>query len=137
MAPVFGQLVIGPPGSGKTTFCHGMKKFLEAMGRKVSVVNLGKNGVAVSFVILLHTHIKIACIPDPANDNVPYEAAVEVKDLVALEDVMEEFKLGPNGALIYCMEFLEKNIDWLINEIEKVRQNAKTMLLRSVFFALR
>lgn len=26
---------------------------------------------------------------------------------------MANMKLGPNGALMYCMEFLEKNINWL------------------------
>jgi hypothetical protein len=43
-----------------------------------------------------------------------------VQDLVSLEDVMQEFKLGPNGSMIYCMEFLEANIDWLA---EKIKQN--------------
>ena len=32
---VFGQLVIGPPGSGKTTYCHAIKEFLTGVGRKV------------------------------------------------------------------------------------------------------
>jgi len=29
----FGQLVIGPPGSGKTTYCYGMSQFLKAIKR--------------------------------------------------------------------------------------------------------
>lgn len=70
----FGQLVVGPPGSGKTTYCHGMKQFLQAAGRKVAIVNL-----------------------DPANDSLPYDVAVDVADLVSLEEVMAELKLGPNG----------------------------------------
>ena len=71
---VFGQLVVGPPGSGKTTYCNGMQQFLTAAGRKVAVVNL-----------------------DPANDTLPYECAVDIMDLISLQEVMREFKLGPNG----------------------------------------
>ena len=36
-----------------------------------------------------------------------------------LEDVMDMLKLGPNGALMYCMEFLETNFEWLISSIRK------------------
>ncbi len=31
---------------------------------------------------------------------------------------MEEHGLGPNGGLVYCMEYLEKNLDWLIRKLE-------------------
>ena len=86
----WGQLVMGPPGSGKTTYCHGLQQFFAATGRPAVFVNL-----------------------DPANDVVPYEADVDVRDLVSLERVMEEMDLGPNGALVYCMEYLEANVDWL------------------------
>lgn len=33
---------------------------------------------------------------------------------------MEEMELGPNGALIYCMEYLMENTDWLQEELNKV-----------------
>lgn len=71
---VFGQLVIGPPGSGKTTYCHGMQQYLSALGRRVAIVNL-----------------------DPANDVLPYTPEVDVAELVCLDTVMEELQLGPNG----------------------------------------
>ncbi|XP_078433967.1 P-loop containing nucleoside triphosphate hydrolases superfamily protein isoform X2 [Wolffia australiana] len=92
---VFGQIVIGPPGSGKTTYCDGMSQFLRLIGRKVAVINL-----------------------DPANDELPYECAVNVEDLIKLSDVMIEHGLGPNGGLVYCMDFLEKNIDWLQSKLQ-------------------
>jgi GTPase SAR1 family protein len=86
----WGQLVCGPPGSGKTSYCKAMQQFLNAAGRPTIVMNL-----------------------DPANESLPYECAINIYELVALQDVMEAFKLGPNGGLMYCMEFLEKNLDWL------------------------
>ncbi|KAK9154580.1 hypothetical protein Sjap_002060 [Stephania japonica] len=90
----FGQVVIGPPGSGKTTYCNGMSQFLKLIGRKVAVINL-----------------------DPANDALPFECAVNIEDLIKLEDVMNEHSLGPNGGLVYCMDYLQKNIDWLESKL--------------------
>ncbi|XP_017258308.1 GPN-loop GTPase QQT1 [Daucus carota subsp. sativus] len=92
---VFGQVVIGPPGSGKTTYCNGMSQFLPLIGRKVAVINL-----------------------DPANDSLPYDCAVNIEDLIKLSDVMNEHSLGPNGGLVYCMDYLAKNIDWLQSKLE-------------------
>ncbi|NXT86371.1 GPN2 GTPase, partial [Anhinga rufa] len=94
----FGQVVIGPPGSGKTTYCHGMQEFMGRIGRKVTVVNL-----------------------DPANETMPYQCGVDIAELITLPDVMENLKLGPNGGLIYCMEYLEANFDWLQEKLAAFR----------------
>lgn len=91
----FAQLVIGPPGSGKSTYCQAMKEFLEELGRKVSVINL-----------------------DPANHELLYSCYADISELITLEDAMEKLKLGPNGGLVYCMEFLEKNIEWLHSKVD-------------------
>lgn len=40
-------------------------------------------------------------------------------DLISLEDAMEELELGPNGGLVYCMEYLLDNMDWLKDELDK------------------
>ena len=42
-----------------------------------------------------------------------FSCDVNITDLITVEDVMTHLNLGPNGGLIYCMEHLEKNIDWL------------------------
>ncbi len=42
---------------------------------------------------------------DPAAEDFTYEPDLDIKDLISLEDVMEEMGLGPNGGLIYCFEY--------------------------------
>ena len=94
----FGQLVIGPPGAGKTTYCLGMQQFLTALGRKVAIINL-----------------------DFASEQLDDQAAVDIRDLVDLETVMTEMDLGPNGATLYCMEYLEANLDWLDEKLAALK----------------
>lgn len=55
---------------------------------------------------------------DPAAEHFGYELAFDIRDLIVVEEVMEELGLGPNGALVYCMEYLLTNLDWLQNELE-------------------
>lgn len=88
----FAQLVIGPPGAGKSTYCNGMQQFMGAIGRKCAVVNL-----------------------DPANERTSYTAAVDVRELVTLEAIMadDDTRLGPNGGVLYALEELDENVDWL------------------------
>lgn len=50
---------------------------------------------------------------DPANESPPYSPGVDVQALISVGDAMEAYGLGPNGALLYCMEFLQANLDWL------------------------
>lgn len=59
---------------------------------------------------------------DPANDELPYECNIDIRELVNVEDVMVELQLGPNGALLYAMEYIEVNLDWLIARIRKATE---------------
>jgi len=34
-----------------------------------------------------------------------------------VDDVMEELGFGPNGGMIYCLEFLMENLDWFDDEV--------------------
>lgn len=74
-----------------------MKMFIDELGRKCDIVNL-----------------------DFANDILPYTPSVDVRDLISLQDTMEEHKLGPNGGLVYCMEYLLTNIDWLEDQLKEL-----------------
>ena len=44
---------------------------------------------------------------------------VDVRDLVTLSDAMAAHSLGPNGALLFCAEVLERNVDWLETRIKR------------------
>jgi GTPase SAR1 family protein len=48
-----------------------------------------------------------------------YEMASDIRDLISLEDAMEDddLKFGPNGGLIFCMEYFAQNFDWLESEL--------------------
>jgi hypothetical protein len=37
---------------------------------------------------------------------------------MTLQKAMEDFTLGPNGGLVFCMEALLHNIEWLLEQIE-------------------
>ncbi len=40
------------------------------------------------------------------------------KDGFSSRAASQEFGLGPNGGLLYCMDYLEKNLDWLKTALE-------------------
>lgn len=89
-----GVMVMGPAGAGKSTFCNAIISHMTTIGRRAHIVNL-----------------------DPAAEPCKYEFTVDIRDLISLDDVMEELDMGPNGALIYCFEYLLQNLDWLDEEI--------------------
>lgn len=55
---------------------------------------------------------------DPAAEVFEYQPSIDIRDLITLEDVMSELHYGPNGGLIYCLEFLLNNMDWLEEELD-------------------
>ena len=101
----YAQLVIGPSGSGKSTYCKVIQSMSEILNRNVHIINL-----------------------DPAADYLPYDPLIDVRDLITLKDVMEEYKLGPNGGLVFCIEYLLQNFDWFETELDKIAEEDYIMI---------
>ncbi|KAH7638972.1 GPN-loop GTPase 2 [Dermatophagoides farinae] len=110
---LFGQLIIGPAGSGKTTYCHVISQhLLNHLNREVIIVNL-----------------------DPDNETFPYQCHLNIHEMIRMTEVMQNENLGPNGSFLYCMDFLYKNIDWLyqrINEeFSKCKQRIQSTMINN------
>ena len=91
---MFGQLVIGPCGSGKSTYCKGMAELMRELKRKVVVVNL-----------------------DPSNYDLVYDCDIDIRDLVKADEAAVENDLGPNASQIYCLSVLASRLDWLADRV--------------------
>jgi GPN-loop GTPase len=107
-------------GSGKTTFCDGMQQYLRLLGRNAYVVNLDpaneRRGSSA-----LSTRDEGRSNDDSVNGRnpqLPYETLFDaVQEAVKLSSVMEQTGLGPNGGLMYCMEYLEAHADDVVERI--------------------
>ncbi|ENN77659.1 hypothetical protein D910_07636 [Dendroctonus ponderosae] len=88
----FAQLVVGPAGSGKSTYCSAVAQYGADMNRNIEVINL-----------------------DPAAEHFDYTPLVDIRELIQVQDTMEDEELhfGPNGGLVFCIEYLLENADWL------------------------
>ena len=114
MAPLYGQVVAGPPGSGKTTYCNGMQQYLRLLGRNAVVLNLDPANESTNSK---NDH------EDPSDDGsdgieLPYDTIFDIcLDVVSLSTVMKSLGLGPNGGLLYCMEYLDAHFDEILDII--------------------
>lgn len=78
---------VGTAGSGKSTLVGAYKQWLDDAGVDSIVVNM-----------------------DPGADTLPYEADVDIREWISLDEVMQEYSLGPNGAQIVAADLMAVNI---------------------------
>jgi len=100
----FVQLVMGPAGTGKSTYCKTLQDHCHTQKRPLYVGNL-----------------------DPACETFQYNPSFDIRDLVTIEEAMDT-GLGPNGALVYCMEYLLQNIEWLKDELDNFGEDEYIIL---------
>jgi len=65
---------------------------------------------------------------DPAAEHFAYDSSFDVRELISLDQVMEEYGYGPNGGLVYCMEFLYQNSDWLQEQLDGFGEDEYVLL---------
>ncbi len=53
----------------------------------------------------------------------PYTPAIDITELISLDTVVKELNLGPNGGLVYCIEYLEKNVGWLVGKLSSLPED--------------
>jgi len=58
---------------------------------------------------------------DPGADWLPYKPDVDVREYVTVEDVMERYNLGPNGAIIAATDLLAVDAEKIKDEIESLK----------------
>ena len=87
--------VTGTAGSGKSLLTSALKDWYVERGEDAIAVNL-----------------------DPGVLDLPYEPDVDIRESVQLQDVMEEYGLGPNGALILAADLVATKLGQLQEQIE-------------------
>ncbi len=122
MSPLYGQVVAGPPGAGKTTYCTGMQEYLRLLGRKAWVINLDPaNEVPKKRKLPTSSPDNSTVNEEHEESNtLPYDTLLDVcESVVNLSSVMKQLGLGPNGGLVYCMEYLEAHVDEVVELIRE------------------
>lgn len=55
---------------------------------------------------------------DPAAENFVHPPSKDIRDLISVDEVMEELQYGPNGGLIFALEYmLNEGVDWLQDDL--------------------
>jgi len=88
-------IVLGMAGSGKTTFVQKLEEEIANKDQESYIINL-----------------------DPAVMDTLYEPNLDIRDTVKYKEVMVSNNLGPNGAILTCLNLFSTNIDKVISILE-------------------
>jgi GTPase SAR1 family protein len=97
---MFFIFLVGTAGSGKSLLTSSLEKWLVEAEASVTVVNL-----------------------DPGVEDPPYTSDVDVREYVNYGEVMHQFGLGPNGALVASLDMAIGHVDDLRNEIFELERD--------------
>jgi GPN-loop GTPase len=87
----------GTAGSGKSTLCSVLGPWYSDKGSTVAMVNL-----------------------DPGVQELPYEPDIDIRDFIDLSTIMQNYQLGPNGALIMAADLVATRINDIQESLESI-----------------
>ncbi len=62
----------------------------------------------------------IALNLDPGTVNLPYDPAVDIRDYIDINTIMQTYGLGPNGALVLASDLIATKISEIQNRVDEV-----------------
>jgi GTPase SAR1 family protein len=89
---------IGTAGSGKSTLTGLLKDYIINRDPEISAITLNL---------------------DPGSKIMPYVPDIDIRDYIVLDEVMSEYGLGPNGAMILSSDLMVNYLDDLKDEIDE------------------
>lgn len=89
--------VSGTAGSGKSVLSSKLHEYYAKNGAFAAVLNL-----------------------DPGVENLAYTCDIDVRDYVDYVSIMQQYDLGPNGAMVMANDLIASKIDEIQNDVNKV-----------------
>jgi GTPase SAR1 family protein len=95
-----------------------MQDYLRQLGRNVWVVNLDPANEVPKGTVFPNQE------GEKKTGMLPYDVLLDVCDsVINLSSVMKQLSLGPNGGLVYCMEYLEAHVEEIVEMLqERIQQ---------------
>lgn len=87
----------GTAGSGKSTLCSVLAPWYSDKGSTVATVNL-----------------------DPGVQQMPYAPDVDIRDFIDISTVMQNYQLGPNGALIMAADLVATRVNDIQQSLDSI-----------------
>jgi len=97
---MFIVFIIGTAGSGKSLLTAAFNEWLKMGKQKTATVNL-----------------------DPGVLTLPYVPDIDIRDYIDVNELMEKYGLGPNGALIMAADLIAEEAERLGREIEDFKSD--------------
>lgn len=66
---------------------------------------------------------------DPAVLHLPYEPNIDIRDTIKYKDVMREYSLGPNGAIITSLNLFATRFDQVLSLVERRAPASRAVLI--------